>query len=115
MKRTARSWRLVCRNKQAWSAEEEARLRQGFGRLGWTALLAILPGRSKRSCQAKAKMLDLPLPGRMANNTASLGYYGAEETELLRAVLTFRDGNGGKPPTLLEGFRILKKLGWSKG
>lgn len=37
-----------------------------------------------------------------------------EQDEFIREVLKFRTKHR-RPPTLIEGFRILKSLGWRKG
>jgi hypothetical protein len=42
-----------------------------------------------------------------------MNYYSAAETEFLRAIECFRRENG-RLPSLVEAFRIARRLGWEK-
>lgn len=61
----------------------------------------------KRSPRAIAAMT------RMSTVDAS-NEFTPEQDEFIKEILKFRNKHR-RPPTLVEGFRILKSLGWTKG
>jgi hypothetical protein len=42
------------------------------------------------------------------------GDWTEEETEMIREVIKLRNKKRGKPPTLIEWFRMMKSIGWAK-
>lgn len=84
--------------------------------------IAAVLGVSKSTVQRWRE--DLPKSGAGVKGTGTVAkadstahgqrFYGEEETEFLAAVAAFRSRHDGRPPSLVEGFRIALALGWRK-
>lgn len=79
----------------------------------WRNYLGLRPNVRKASrCLMKEDLRELPIHLSSKLNR-SLNEYKDEETEFFNAVLAFRN-KVHRIPTLLEGFRLAKVLGWRK-
>ena len=80
----------------------------------------------RQTVLAWRKKLDLPVNSKPYNRVCrlhrepleaesgrGLRYYEPDEEEFLRAILAFRNKHR-RPPTLVEGLRIAKELGWKR-